>query len=332
MAFTLVELLVVIAIIGVLVALLLPAVQAAREASRRSSCQNNLKQLGLALLNHHAAQGSFPAGAKIRIEATGPKILTNANVAILPYLEEATVEALWNHDLQYWEQTADVLEMPIAIFTCPTNGAQKVVDPVFDTLGISPGTQLSTTDYAYSKGATDAWCLGNKYPAHEKGVFHLFNDADEQPTAIRRISDGTTHTIAMGEGTGDEQWKVCRRPDCNVPEGHAQGANVPWMIGNLGIDAHADMGYVFSGIYGATLERMNKWPVTGTILNEAGILDCRSSVDGGPHSSSNFRGDHTGGVAFLFCDGSVRFLRDSIELGMYRALSTYAGGEVAPVP
>jgi prepilin-type processing-associated H-X9-DG protein len=77
---------------------------------------------------------------------------------------------------------------------------------------------------------------------------------------------------------------------------------------------------------------MNKRPVTGSILNEPGIFDCRSSIDGGPHSSSNFRSDHAGGVLFLFCDGSVQFLSESIEPPLYRALSTHAGSEVAAMP
>jgi prepilin-type N-terminal cleavage/methylation domain-containing protein/prepilin-type processing-associated H-X9-DG protein len=330
--FTLVELLVVIAIIGVLVALLLPAVQTAREAARRSSCQNNLKQFGIALMNHHDARGAFPFGARMRVEQAGPKILSNANVALLPYLEEDSLEGQWNHDLQYWDQRPAILQIPVAVFTCPSNGFQVVTDPIFETLGIPPNAALATTDYAFSKGATDAWCLGNKYLPQEKGVFHIMNEDDESPTAMRHITDGSSHTIAMGEAAGNEQWPVCRRPKCATPEGHAQGANVPWMIGNLSIDAHADTGYVYVAIYGATLEPINKRPVTGSILNEPGIFDCRSSADGGPHSSSNFRGDHPGGVQFLFCDGSVRLLREDIELALYRALSTHAGGELASIP
>jgi hypothetical protein len=174
--------------------------------------------------------------------------------------------------------------------------------------------------------------LGNKYPPQEKGVFHIMVETDERATSFRNITDGASHTIAMGEAVGNEQWPVCRRPKCNAPEGHAQGANVPWMIGNLSIDAHADTGYVFVAIYGTTLESLNKRPVTGSILNEPGVFDCRSSSAGGPHSSSNFRGDHPAGVLFVFCDGSVHFLREDIEQSLYRALSTHGGGEVATVP
>jgi prepilin-type N-terminal cleavage/methylation domain-containing protein/prepilin-type processing-associated H-X9-DG protein len=330
-AFTLVELLVVIAIIGVLVALLLPAVQAAREAARRTSCLNNLKQFGLGLQLHHDALGTFPAGARMEVGAAGPKILTNANVAILPYLEQGAVEAKWNHSLQYWEQLVTVLETPVALFTCPSNDYQSAGDEVFDSLGIPSGTRLATTDYAFAKGATDAWCLGNDYPSDEKGVFHIINIADEKPTAIHQITDGTSHTLAMGDAAGGDRWPTCRRAGCTEPEGRAF-ADAPWMIGNVSTNQFSDAGWVYTAIYAATIEPMNKRPVTGSILDEPGIFDCRSSVRGGPHASPNFRSDHPGGGQFLLCDGSVRFLSEGIEQSLYRALSSYAGDEAAQAP
>jgi len=330
-AFTLVELLVVIAIIGVLVALLLPAVQAAREAARRSQCQNNLKQMGLALQNHHDAKSSFPAGARMQVLATGPKILTNANVALLPFIEQGAIESRWDHAKQYWEQETSVLETPIPLLTCPSNGFQSVADTVFDDLGISSGTRLATTDYAYSKGATDAWCLGNDYPPAVKGVFHIINVDEEEPVQMRHICDGTSHTLAMGDAAGGEQWPACERPGCEAPEGRGF-ADAVWMVGNIGNHAIAASGYVYTAIYAATVEPINKRPVTGSIVDEPAIFDCRSSVNGGPHSSGNFRSDHPGGAQFLLCDGSVHFLSESIEMQLYCALSTHAGDEVAAIP
>lgn len=327
-AFTLVELLVVIAIIGVLVALLLPAVQAAREAARRSSCQNNLKQFGLALLNHEAALGYVPPGSRMKLGATGPEIGANANVALLPYLEQAAISAQWKRDESYWEQEPIVLATPVPLFTCPSNDAQTISDQAFEDVGVPPGLRLATTDYAYSRGATDAWCVNNGYPPHENGLFHIVGENFSEVTSLKQVTDGTSHTFAMGEAAGGEEWTVCTRPQCTTPEGRSR-ADVPWMVGNLSTADIAATGYPFTGIYATTIERLNKRPVTSTLVDNAGIMDCRSSVDGGPHATSNFRSDHASGGFFLHCDGTVRFIEESIEAAVYRGLSTIAGDEIA---
>jgi prepilin-type processing-associated H-X9-DG protein len=87
-----------------------------------------------------------------------------------------------------------------------------------------------------------------------------------------------------------------------------------------------------SSIYGATAEPLNKRAVTPTIIDEANGFDCRSSRDGGPHAVSNFRSDHPGGGHFLFCDGSVHYIADSIDLTTYRRLSTMAENQPASIP
>ncbi|BBO36470.1 hypothetical protein PLANPX_6082 [Lacipirellula parvula] len=335
-AFTLVELLVVIAIIGLLVALLLPAVQSAREAARRSSCQNNFKQMGLGLLNHEAALGHLPAGARMTLGASGPQILANANVATLPYLEQGAVTLRWNQSLDYWKQLPEILATPIPLFTCPSNGVQTVANQIYEQLGIPAGVRLATTDYAYSRGATDAWCLANEFPDSERGVFHIVAAGYAEPTKLCQIGDGTSRTIAMGEAAGGETWPVCVRPGCNEavepPGVEPPRVDVPWMIGNLGNNEIAAGGYPYAGIYAATVESLGKRPVTSTLVDEAAITDCRSTTNGGTHATSNFRSDHAGGGFFLNCDGSVRFLEAAAELAVYRALSTIAGDEAGDWP
>jgi prepilin-type processing-associated H-X9-DG protein len=148
---------------------------------------------------------------------------------------------------------------------------------------------------------------------------------------MKHIVDGTSHTMAMGEAVGGEAWPVCRGKGCTQAEGRVFADN-PWMAGNLNNKALADSGFVYTGIYACTIEPMNKRPVTGVIVEEAAAFDCRSSTSGGPHSTPNFRGDHPGGVQFLFCDGGVRFFHEDMDIDSFRALSTMAGDELAQFP
>src|SRR5688500_16088889 len=119
--FTLVELLVVIAIIGILVALLLPAIQAAREAARRSQCINNLKQYGLALQNYHLTHTAFPAAALMKRSATDG--YASANTALLPYCEESALHNIYAQDEQWANQRPGVAATVITLFKCPSSSA-----------------------------------------------------------------------------------------------------------------------------------------------------------------------------------------------------------------
>jgi prepilin-type processing-associated H-X9-DG protein len=319
--------LVVIAIIGVLVALLLPAVQAAREAARRGACANNLHQFGLAMLNYEGVHKKLPPGLVAK-PPYGPADLTaNATTLILPYFEEAALSARYNLQRPYWEQPIDVLTTPVPIFTCPSNGFQTFGHDVFTALlGLPAGIQFATSDYIYSRGATDAWCVTFQYPKEIVGPFTIGMDYP-----LRDITDGQSHTIAMGEGAGGERWPVCQEVGCTMVDPAGGDGSYPWMAGNLPADILLP-GYVATSTFGCTIEPLNKRPVTNTIIMMAAATDCRSSEAGGPHNTSNFRSDHPGGGQFLFCDGSIHYLNDGIEMALYRALSTMAGGESAALP
>lgn len=350
--FTLVELLVVIAIIGILVALLLPAIQAAREAARRSQCINNLKQFGLALQNYHSARKSFPQGGEM---LSNTDIFTNANAALLPYFEESSLHNLydpkkpWESQKAPGEDKPDVIpSTPIAVFKCPSSGAPNpFIDPLMNE-SWSKFKRYGITEYAYSMGYTDAFCIQpgvakqprfGRIKKETQGMFSLAWGA-----SIRQITDGTSKTIAMGDASGDPKWRVCHLANCTGPTvdpfGQPSIATIGWIIGEPNSTAYLAQLGPKPSIYGCTIEPMNKSPVTDTYLDFGAFLQdfgqiatngnhiCLASYDGGKHSVSNFRSDHPGGCNFLMADSSVTFLSESIDMTSYRARSTIAGSDI----
>jgi prepilin-type N-terminal cleavage/methylation domain-containing protein/prepilin-type processing-associated H-X9-DG protein len=342
--FTLVELLVVIAIIGVLVALLLPAVQAAREASRRAQCINNLKQYGLALQNHHSAKSSFPQGAMMTKDPF--QVFANANCQLLPYFEQAALAKLYDNT-KPWEKQADgVAATVISIFKCPSS---SVTVPIFDPLfeGVVDDLIFGPAEYGFCMGYTDAFCAregvkAGTIPPSQRGMFNIAWGA-----SIRQITDGTSHTIALGDASSDPRWKVCHLTKCTeadlVPNrlGQIPTAEVGWIIGEPNSSSFYKALGPKGSTYGCTVEPMNKSPVTDTFMsiiqysvdlknfNSApSAYYCRPSYEGGSHAASNYRSDHPGGCNFVFADSSVAFLEESLDLAVYRAKSTISGDEI----
>jgi prepilin-type N-terminal cleavage/methylation domain-containing protein/prepilin-type processing-associated H-X9-DG protein len=341
--FTLVELLVVIAIIGVLVALLLPAIQAAREASRRAHCLNNLKQYGLALHNYHSAKNAFPPGASMTKDPT--QVFANANCLLLPYFEQAALAKLYDNT-KPWEKQADgVAATVISIFRCPSSSVETpIYDPSFE--GVVKDFVYGPAEYGFCMGYTDAFCASEGVkpgyiPPSQQGMFNVAWGA-----SIRQITDGTSHTMALGDASSDPHWKLCHLPNCKesdlVPNrlGSIPTAEVGWIIGEPNSTKFFKALGPKGSTYGCTVEPMNKFPVTDTFMNFAQYLAdfakfktgtanhyCAPSYEGGQHAVSNYRSDHPGGCNFLMADASVSFISESVELAAYRARSTIAGEE-----
>lgn len=367
-AFTLVELLVVIAIIGILVALLLPAIQAAREAARRSQCINNLKQYGIGLLNYHNSNNSFPKGWLAKGSAEG--YYANANTKLLPYLEESSLHSVYNQDIPWYDQpprpndaalkNVHVGDLAIAMFNCPSTGEPNpyVYEPLKGPLGGNRNANFGTADYAYCKGNTDAYCVDMNSivpglgsldvkagPVRRdlNGIFNLGWGA-----SIKQVSDGTSKTIAMGEASGDPRWKVCHRRGCTTPESGYENsyAWIPWIAGQPNSTSYYSQLGPLASIFAATVEPMNKYPVTDSFIATASLTSLNPKVAcadsrGAPYSypnssatnvglnyASNFRSDHAGGCNFLMADGSAVFLSESIDMLLYQAKATIAGDEV----
>jgi prepilin-type N-terminal cleavage/methylation domain-containing protein/prepilin-type processing-associated H-X9-DG protein len=363
--FTLVELLVVIAIIGVLVALLLPAIQAAREAARRSSCISNMKQFGIALHNYHDTLRSFPPAGCVKV-SDAANVFASPHAMLMPYFEESSLHGLYDQKRPWHFQMSSVAATVVPIFACPSNSGENplqdsvlitIIQTLVPTTAFVADQQFGTTNYAFCKGVTDAWSFPpsggtSKAPYNsERGVFD-FNWS----VPMRKITDGTSKTIAMGEGAHGQNWQVARATSGQDRSAPTTGiaakrtSYMAWINAEPSFLIGPALGVYLYSVLACTLEPLNKNPVTSAWVNaETLSTDGSKSLPGalgtsnrtscvtfgsgcGRHVSPNFRSDHPGGGNFLFADGSVHFLGEDIEMLTYQQLSTMAGDEIVVVP
>lgn len=294
--FTLVELLVVIAIIGVLVSLLLPAVQQAREAARRMSCQNHLKQIGLGVHNYESAYRQLPtanAGGFSTSTLSGGSLFT----AILPMMEQASAFDHYDFDLTNSDPyNVQVTGQQISFFLCPSSTLRRAVPGCDADRGRAPG------NYAVSVGSRDYdqyWSFrGNPRPQLNGAI--VYTDTVEGGTKFRDIVDGTSSTLMVGETAYDLPDYTFRSGDC---AGQSRFSFTYW-------------GVPFPG---------------STAVTTQYAFNPRDIANDGVYDSGwvrSFRSDHVGGVQFVFVDGSVHFLTDSIDALVLDALATRAAAEV----
>jgi len=298
-AFTLVELLVVIAIIGVLVALLLPAVQAAREAARRMECASNLKQIALAVNGYEGAYKVFPPGRVGYDGSASPgvhKVGTSGLVMILPYLEQQAVydrfdftDGPWSYSDDWYEGTnGDAIAQRPKVYVCPSDDSEPfsldtVVGGTYEIDG-----KAATGSYALVEGTHGAGVKGTLYDAikyDNTGVFYYI-----ETMKVSDVTDGLNHTMLVGE----------------VVEAHTLNSSNIWSRGLREMDTLR-----------STSNPLNTWPGEGVVITRYGLR-----VNGA------FASRHPGGANFAFGDGHVEFLEENIALDVYRALSTRDGNEV----
>jgi prepilin-type N-terminal cleavage/methylation domain-containing protein/prepilin-type processing-associated H-X9-DG protein len=292
--FTLIELLVVISIIGVLIALLLPAVQGAREAARRAQCVNNLKQIGIALHNYEGVHRVLPPGYVSAFDATGTDLGPGWGWAsmILPQLEQSTTFSAINFSLNV-ELPANLTARLVVIsgFLCPSDRVEPSWPAVDrDLLTGAPKRlicRVAPSNYVGMNGASEPGPDG-------EGV--LFRDSR---IAFRDVTDGLSQTIAVGERS------------------HVLGV-ATWTASVTGALLYDDDG---DSIGSQDLETG-----PGMVLGHSG-----EGIGPGSNRSepNQFYSLHAGrGVNFLFVDGHVEFLKASMNYKSYVALSTRSGGEV----
>lgn len=307
-AFTLVELLVVIAIIGILVGLLLPAVQAAREASRRMQCSNNLKQLALAVLNYESSNKRFPSNRTAQSSLS-------AHSAILPFLEQSSLSnqvdasSAWSHANNDLARAAT-----ISMFLCPS-------DPVHSTpAGWGP------TNYRSNQGSGILYGLSPSDGSDPNAGFENPN-GPFQPmlyTRISDITDGLSNTAAWSEhGLGDFSNAVSSPTDTFWPQTTPATADQA-MQDCAAIDS-ANLTYQRNSNVGAPWLQGSH---STTIYFHAAPPQSRSCMFPPGRISTTAQSYHTGGVEVARCDGSVSFISQTIELGVWRAVGSRNAGDI----
>jgi prepilin-type N-terminal cleavage/methylation domain-containing protein/prepilin-type processing-associated H-X9-DG protein len=337
---TLVELLVVIAMVGVLIALLLPAIQKVREAAATLKCRNNLRQMGIALHNYHDAQGSLPPG----ISVTGTDDLETGGfcgfVLLLPFLEQDNLFNGWDLSGKWYDPpNAALVSTEVKLFYCPNNRTRGVIDMSFLVpVAGRPLPDLAAADYLLCKGANAALCVRCQVPPAARGVFDV-----NSRTSLTDIADGASNTFAIGEGAGNNPRFGIRRyyadttPAQNLYPGQSALIDQSWASGPTATRALHSLGLLQGGCLGVTALRGGfSPPFDERMNNPLGLPElhynhgCTNSgtAPGTYDTVSGFRSAHAGGCNFLFCDGSVHFVTDGVSPDTYRALSTMAGGEI----
>jgi prepilin-type N-terminal cleavage/methylation domain-containing protein/prepilin-type processing-associated H-X9-DG protein len=324
-AFTLIELLVVIAIIGILMALLLPAVQKVREAANRMKCANNLKQIGLALHSYHVANSSFPPGY---VDGnTDPDSTPDNDVGpgwgwasyLLAYLEQGNVSD--QIDFQQPVGTgvnAAVSLETLAVFQCPSDPYQQPV-PVYDSDFTTPIATVAHGNYVGCDGWVECFygATGNIMPGEgDDGLEGVFGPGGRgvfcrnSRTTIAAVTDGLSNTIVAGERSGNHSPSTWT--------GAVPGGRCPaWMV---------------------TVPPAPYTPPPGPAYDNADfgeafvLAHCNAThlpnADFPIYDPDTFYSMHPAGANFLLGDGSVRFISSSVNPTTYQALSTIGGGEV----
>jgi prepilin-type N-terminal cleavage/methylation domain-containing protein len=327
-AFTLVELLVVIAIIGILVALLLPAVQAAREAARRAQCENRIRQIGIACLNYDETTKHFPSATIVNPEGV-PKGTAAAYwgylIQILPYLEETSLlsaidlKGFWqdnpNHDLLY--------NTPMPVFRCPSRSDQDIT--YIENSGSSVATEQPSDLRAHYMGVMGAssGCPNNSTTWPDNSYTMLRDRITGQPACASGGGVATNGVITIGVAVGSNGKYV---PANIRMKDITDGSSHTFIVGEIAWDVGPQRIWPIGSATGKTTGDLSSYHYsTKNVrypLNTAYRALSTQPDSGYANNDLSFGSLHTGGCFFAVCDGSVQFVRDEISLSVLKALAS----------
>lgn len=328
-AFTLVELLVVIAIIGILVALLLPAIQAAREAARRTDCINRLRQMGIAAHGYHDTNKHLPhhGGGKLQPTPANPNPTGSTGLSsqslLLPFMEDEAVADLVDPTMHWRGQTIEVKTTALPFFKCPSQEELEFTDilasgryeesplrshyfAIFgakpDSCGRGTGPDALSTLPDPQNTYTMIRCspTGTGLPNDGGGMATngaLYVDSD---LPFRRFTDGLSHTMLFGEVSWDA------------------GINMTWLAANDNLGTVEEGNWVFNG-------KNIALPINSEAFPPSWDRQAETTVN---YHDVSLGSKHPGGCHVLMCDGSASFVSETIELDLLKAKASRASGEV----